>query len=282
MPANKNTPAPNDELPSLTAQSDDSIQLEPLPGETSRLFNQPSKKPRQLAIWFAIASIIAGTGALAYNSHQRMQLLEQQLIATQDSFAKISSDAAEHIQSISGQLNTSQSSAQSKIATLSRTLTTLQQQLEAINTQTGKNTEQVRSLSKQQEQLKQRLTQHANAVKEGLLAVDAAQQQLGGEVKLGFKQLEVLQQQQSQQLEVNQTHNQQLTLIHAELEALAHHSEQLNEQLKQHHNNQLALQKLQQELDKTHAEQAELAQEFQAYRAQITRSINALNEAIKP
>lgn len=132
MPANKNTPAPNDELPSLTAQSDDSIQLEPLLGETSRLFNQPSKKPRQLAIWFAIASIAAGTGALAYNNYQRMQLLEQQLIATQDNFAEISGDAAKHIQSISGQLNTSQSSAQSKIATLSRTLTTLQQQLEAI------------------------------------------------------------------------------------------------------------------------------------------------------
>lgn len=282
MPANKNTLESNDELPSLTAQSDDSIQLEPLPGETSRLFNQPSKKPRQLAIWFAIASIIAGTGALAYNSHQRMQLLEQQLIATQDSFAKISGDAVEHIQIISGQLSTSQSSAQSDIKTLRDTLASLQKQYITLEPQLRKHTEGLSSLTKQQEQLNQRLTQQANAVKEGLLAVDAAQQQLDGQVKLSLNQLAELEQKQSQQLEINQNHSQHLTALRAEFDAVTLQTQQLEEQLKQHETSQLEVQQLQLNLGKTQAKQAELEQEFQAYRAQITRSINALNEARNP
>ncbi|MCK9236632.1 MAG: hypothetical protein M0Q29_02000 [Thiopseudomonas sp.] len=282
MPANKNTPEPNDELPKLTAQSDDSIQLEPLPGETFRLFNQPSKKPRQLAIWFAIASIIAGTGGLAYSSHQRMQLLEQQLIATQDSFAKISGDAVEHIQIISGQLSTSQSSAQSDIKTLRDTLASLQKQYITLEPQLRKHTEDLSSLTKQQEQLNQRLTQQANAVKEGLLAVDAAQQQLDGQVKLSLNQLAELEQKQSQQLEINQNHSQHLTALRAEFDAVTLQTQQLEEQLKQHETSQLEVQQLQLNLGKTQAKQAELEQEFQAYRAQITRSINALNEARNP
>lgn len=282
MPANKQTNEPNHELPKLTAQTDDSIQLAPLQGETSRLISQPAKKPRQLAVWFAMASIIAGTAGLAYTAHQRMQLLEQQLIATQDSFAKISGDAVEHIQIISGQLSTSQTNAQADIKTLRDTLASVQKQYTTLEPQMRKHTEDLSSLTKQQEQLNQRLTQQANAVKEGLLAVDAAQQQLDDQVKLSLNQLAELQQKQSQQLEINQNHSQHLTAIRAEFDAITLQTQQLEEQLKHYGTSQLEAQQLQLNLGKTQAKQAELEQEFQAYRAQITRSINALNEAINP
>jgi len=282
MTEDKNVHDSADVLPTLTARSDDNIQVEPLQGDTSRLFNQPTKKPRQLLIWLAITGIIGTTGGLAYSVQQRMQLLEQQLIATQDSFAKISGDAVEHIQSISGQLSTSQTSAQSEIEALRKTTAALQLQYSNIEPQLRKNTESLSSLTKQQQQLSQHLDQQANAVKEGLLAVDSAQQQLDSQVKLNLKQLTELQQEQSQQLELNLAYNQRLTAISAEFEAVTEHTQQLEEQLKLFQDNLQNTHQLQLGLSKVQTKQAELEQEFQAYRAQITRSINALNEARNP
>lgn len=282
MPENTNTYDSTDALPTLTAQLDDNIQVEPLLGETSRLFNQPVKKTRSLVIWLAIASTASVTVSLAYSTHQRIQLLEQQLIATQDSFAKISGDAVEHIQTISGQLSSSQTNAQSEIEALRNTIATLQKQYAAIEPQLRKNTEGLSTLTKQQNQLNLRLDQQANAVKEGLLAVDTAQQQLSSEVKLSLNQLAELQQNQNQQLEASQNHSQRLTVMSAELDAITQHTQQLEEQLKLRQSSQQEMLQLQLTLGKTQAKQTELEQEFQAYRAQITRSLNALNEARNP
>ncbi|MBB3104209.1 ATPase [Azomonas macrocytogenes] len=77
-------------------------------------------------LWLLVLALGAGLGLLGWWSYTQIDLLERQLIATQESFARISEDAAGRLQDISGQLVASEST----VTTDSEAIKLLLKQLE--------------------------------------------------------------------------------------------------------------------------------------------------------
>ena len=91
-------------------------------------------------------AIACSSAAFGWWSLQRMQLLEQQLVATQNSFSKISEDAAGRINAITGKVSATESSVLSGNEALKLRLNRLEQEAVAKH-----------------KQLTSRLDQHASA-----------------------------------------------------------------------------------------------------------------------
>ncbi|MGV8843297.1 MAG: ATPase [Pseudomonas sp.] len=107
-------------------------------------------------LWALVVALSIALGGLAWWSVQQLELMEQQLVATQESFARISEEATGRIQDISGQVVATESSAlsdsealklqvkqlQTKVADLSK------QQQTVARQQTGQ-TERIEALNEQ-------------------------------------------------------------------------------------------------------------------------------------
>lgn len=269
--------------PKLTAQVDShDIQVQSLPGDSSRITSTPVKKPRQLLLWLAVAGITGTVGAMGLWAQQRIQLLEQQLIATQDSFAAISGDAAQDIESILTQLSHTQDAAKSEALILQKDISKLQRQHSNYESKLSQQLSSIALLTQQQEQLTQRLEHYVTAAQEGLVTLDSAQQKLSTQLTQSLSQLTELHFQLDQQLDINQAQSQQFAALEVVMDATNQHISQIEEQLNLHQKSLADVPALRQEFAALKSQQAEFKQEFQAYRAQVTRSINSLNQAKQP
>lgn len=254
-------------------------------------------------------ALLCSSAAFAWWSMQRMELLEQQLIATQDSFSKISEDAAGHLNEITGQFTATESSVLSGIQTLSQRLNSLesssvethkQQQislteqateLTQLNTALLAVDERAKSLKHSITQQEKTLAQHSNRLTEeySTLHKTLTEQQ---EQLSQFKQAAEHSQQLLSQLQAEFATQQQqlarLDFIHIELQDLATQLTQLSS-----NSNTDDIQRLQQDLLILRSELEQrptpvagvstgpsLA-DFDAYRAQTHRTINALQEKIR-
>lgn len=127
-------------------------------------------------------SLLCASAGFAWWSVQRMQLLEQQLIATQDSFSRTSEDATGRINEITGKVSATHNSVLSENETLKQRLAALevnavdrvkQQQLHSSEQQSkltqlssalNSSTEQAALLQSTLDQQQKLLTQHAQAL----------------------------------------------------------------------------------------------------------------------
>src|SRR5699024_10994690 len=109
-----------------STDADDSTFLEsPITAASASVIPTTGKKALGALSALTLA-LLCSSAAFAWWSMQRMELLEQQLIATQDSFSKISEDAAGRLSEISGQFTATESSVQSDIQTLTQRLNSLE------------------------------------------------------------------------------------------------------------------------------------------------------------
>jgi len=108
-----------DNIPSLTAGRD---RVEPYPAPDLEPIRKGSgdytddTRPRQkrrpasggkastAPLWVVVLALLISLGALGWWSYQKIAMLEMQLVATQESFARISEDAAGRLQDISGKV----------------------------------------------------------------------------------------------------------------------------------------------------------------------------------
>ncbi|ACO79925.1 hypothetical protein AvCA_37810 [Azotobacter vinelandii CA] len=72
---------------------------------------RPARRAGNGFLWALIGALSLSLAGLGWWSQQRLALMEQQLVATQESFARISEDAALRIQNISGKVVAAESSA---------------------------------------------------------------------------------------------------------------------------------------------------------------------------
>ncbi|MDF3936168.1 ATPase [Pseudomonas citronellolis] len=108
-----------DDVPSLTTDADDRDEFGHHPRRVyepdgKRLAPQP--KPRGGStgpLWALVAAMACALGGVAWWSHQQLTLMEQQLIATQESFAKISEEAAGRLDDIRGKFVANESNGTS-------------------------------------------------------------------------------------------------------------------------------------------------------------------------
>lgn len=71
------------------------------------------KVPSTGPLWALVGALLFAFAGLAWWSFQQISLMEQQLVATQESFARISEEAAGRLQDISGKVVASQSNVTS-------------------------------------------------------------------------------------------------------------------------------------------------------------------------
>jgi chromosome segregation ATPase len=108
-----------DDIPSLSAKDDDDDFM-PTPGarERTQVYSRTTpvvkvKAPGTGALWALIGVLFVAFCGLGWWSFQQVSLMEQQLVATQESFARISEEAAGRLQDISGKVVATESVANS-------------------------------------------------------------------------------------------------------------------------------------------------------------------------
>lgn len=244
-------------------------------------------------------AIVCSAAAFGWWSMQRIELLEQQLIATQDSFSRISEDAAGRISEITGKVSATQSNVLSDTQTLKKRLdsfesttveTHKQQQikltdqaaeLSTLNKQLASLNERTNSLNNS---LNSSVSEHKAALLQQEKALTAAQAKLNKELteqQQKLAQLEQTLQSNQQQLAQLAPLNTDLQNLSARLTTLQKSSDQSDE-IKRLQQDLLILRS---ELEQRPAAAPNTAgpsvADFDAYRAQTNRTINTLQQQVR-
>ena len=212
-----------------------------------------------------VGALTIALGGLGWWSFQQISLMEQQLVATQESFARISEEAAGRIQDISGKVV----ATESNVTTGSEALKLQVKQLESRLAELGKQQQQSASAQ---------------------AALDKRIEQLGGELKNGQgatadfdKRLQAL---AAEQTALKNAQG-EARAVQAELVKLDGRISGLSgdiEALKERRDPTQAIQRLEQDLLVLRSEldnrpaptSGPNTAEFDAFRAQMTRNINTL------
>ena len=241
-------------------------------------------------------ALLCASGTFAWWSMQRIQQLEQQLVATQNSFSRVSEDAAGRIKDITGKFTATESSVLNDNEVLKMRLNKIesaaveaakQQQiyvtehtarLTKLNSELLSTTEASRQLRTTTEQQQQIIEQQKNGL-------SSLQKNLDTRLSQHDQQLSVLQknsdtnQQQSVQLA---EHAKNLQDITTQLNKLQQNMP-VSEDFKRLQQDVLILRsELEQRPSQTTASQQGLSvADFDAFRAQTNRTINALQEQLR-
>ncbi|HXR01029.1 MAG TPA: ATPase [Pseudomonas sp.] len=266
-----------DDVPSLSAKDDDDDFL-PTAGARERTTvysrSTPVVKVKAAgtgALWALIGALVIAFCGLGWWSFQQVSLMEQQLVATQESFARISEEAAGRLQDISGKVVATESVANSGGEALKAQIRELQdqladqskQQLGVAGLQGGldKRLELIANQTTQQQATNQQLQDQLKALATELSAVKAAMAD-GKSAQAGQDRLD------------------------AELKSLSADVANLKKS-----NNSQTIERLEQDMIVLKSEQdnrpaaaassGASTAEFDAFRGQMTRTINTLQSQIQ-
>jgi len=254
-----------DNVPTLRADADDHDELASSAGARERTTvysrNTPVikvKGPSTGPLWTLICALLVAVGGLAWWSFQQISLMEQQLVATQESFARISEEAAGRLQAISGKVVASESTINNGSEALKLQIKQLEEQLlEQSKRQQG-------LVAGQQGDLDQRFEQINAAMLLQVTAQKETQTRLETEIKALGRELSTLKASVAQQA----------------MDVAA---------LKKQGNPAAAVERLEQDMIVLKSElenrptpaQGANAAEFDVFRAQMTRNINTLQSQIQ-
>ncbi|WP_439887649.1 ATPase [Pseudomonas sp. MBLB4123] len=172
-----------DHVPSLTPERDrDEFEADhPEPARTPAYGRGAAAAPAKGAgtgpLWALVGALTIALGGLAWWSFQQISLMEQQLVATQESFARISEEAAGRIQDISGKVVATESTVTTGSEALKLQVKQLESRLAELNKQQQGVAGQSSGQDKRLEQLAAELKSQQGATGQ----YDAALKKLGGE-----------------------------------------------------------------------------------------------------
>ena len=121
-----------DNVPSLRADLGDDDDFEPTPATSMRSRTPPVVKVKSAntgPLWALIGALLIAFAGLAWWSFQQISLMGQQLVATQESFARISEEAAGRLQDISGKVVASEANVNNGSEALKLQIQQLEKQL---------------------------------------------------------------------------------------------------------------------------------------------------------
>ncbi|WP_085724192.1 ATPase [Pseudomonas sp. R37(2017)] len=229
-------------------------------------------------LWALVGALFFAFAGLAWWSFQQISLMEQQLVATQESFARISEEAAGRLQDISGKVVASQTS----VTTDSEALKLQIRQLESkLHDQGAQQQGVVGQASELDKRLAQMTTQTAEVDKRLVQLTaqgaehQAANTQLQAEVKALNAELAALKNAPSDSEKIDA----QLKSLGADITAL-----------KKQGNPSAAIERLEQDMivvksvqdnRPASAQGSTNTAEFDAFRSQVTRNINTLQAQIQ-
>lgn len=127
-----------DDLPSLTIDGRESDAAQAAPAAPARRAVAAAPLPEVRASrlpWLLVGGLLAALAGLGWWSQQQLARLEQQLVATQESFARISEDAAGRLKDISGKVVATESSVTSESEALKLRIKQLESRLAQLGKQ---------------------------------------------------------------------------------------------------------------------------------------------------
>ena len=271
-----------DDIPSLSARDDDDDDFVQARGarERTTVYSRTTpvvkvKGPSTGPLWALIGALIIAFCGLGWWSFQQISLMEQQLVATQESFARISEEAAGRLQDLSGKMVTPE--------TLSRDSEALKQRLGQLDAQLQEQNAARENAQGQQGSLDKRVELIATQATRQQEELAQVQEQLKGLVT----ELTTLKQALPEQIKSTQGDQGK---FEAQLKSLGADVASLKKQ----DNPAAAIERLEQELLVIRSEQdsrvaaaAPAASggpsnaEYDAFRAQVTRNINALSSQVQ-
>lgn len=155
-----------DNVPSLRADVGDDDDFEPTPATSVRSRNTKVVKVKSAStgpLWALIGALLIAFAGLAWWSFQQISLMGQQLVATQESFARISEEAAGRLQDISGKVVASQASVNNGSEALKLQIKQLESQLLEQGKQQVGVAGRATELDKRLEQMTASTTELSNA-----------------------------------------------------------------------------------------------------------------------
>jgi len=273
-----------DDVPSLRAGTVDDDEL--MPAHVVRSRQKAARGASTAPLWALLGASFIALAGLGWWSFQQISLMEQQLVATQESFARISEEAAGRLQAISGKVEASESGVTTSSEALKLQLRQLRQLQQGVAGQTGdlgKRLEQVLADTREQQKAVTELQSQLQAqlkLVNGELAALRSGQVDGGKLDAQLKGLN----EQVAALKAAQvdggTLDGQLKSLGSDVAAL-----------KKQGNPSAAIQSLEQDMlvlksqiDNRPAAAASggaSVQEFDAFRAQMTRNLNTLQSQVQ-
>jgi chromosome segregation ATPase len=230
------------------------------------------------ALWALVGALFFAFAGLAWWSFQQISLMEQQLVATQESFARISEEAAGRLQDISGKVVASQTSVTTDSEALKLQIRQLESKLQDQNArqqgvagQASELDKRLAQMTAQSTELDKRLAQLAAQNNEH----QAANTQLQAQVKALNAELAALKSAPSDA----EKFDAQLKSLGADIVAL-----------KKQGNPSAAIERLEQDIVVLKSVQDNRppaapgttnTAEFDAFRSQVTRNINTLQAQIQ-
>jgi DNA repair exonuclease SbcCD ATPase subunit len=249
-------------VPSLTTDARDRSEY----GYTAKPEQQPRTpasrpapaKASTAPLWALLVAVLIAFGSLAWWSSQQIALLNQQLVATQQSFAQISEEAAGRIKDITGKVVATESSATTETESLKLRV----KQLETRLAELGKQQQNLQTLQGGQ-------SKQVSGVVADLQGQQAA-------LKRSDDKLQTLAAAQEKLQAAQAT----LTAVDARSKTQSADIEALKQQGKGLARLEQDLLVLRSQLDNQAAKGNSTA-EFDAFRAQMTRSLSALQSQIQ-
>ncbi|NWD61958.1 ATPase [Pseudomonas sp. IPO3774] len=155
-----------DNVPSLRADTSDDDEFEPTPATSVRSRPAPVVKVKSAStgpLWALVGALLFAFAGLAWWSFQQISLMGQQLVATQESFARISEEAAGRLQDISGKVVASEANVNNGSEALKLQIKQLETQLLEQGKQQMGVAGQATDLDKRLEQMTASTTQLSSA-----------------------------------------------------------------------------------------------------------------------
>ena len=256
-----------DNVPSLRADSfdhDDFHTAGPTRVQARSVPAVQVKGPSTGPLWALVGALFFAFIGLAWWSFQQISLMEQQLVATQESFARISEEAAGRLQDISGKVVASQTNVSSDSEALKL-------QIKQLESQLLEQGQQQQGVVGQATDLDKRLAQIA--------AQSAEQRTLNSQLQSELKTL-------GAEVTTLKSTPADTSKVEAELKSLSVEIAALKKQ----GNPSAAIDRLEQELLVIKSEQdnrpttpqgGATVAEFDAFRGQVTRNITTLQTQIR-
>lgn len=269
-----------DDIPSLRMRADIPDDDDFLPNRQPHVQARPApvvadkvKGPSTGPLWALVGALLCALGFLAWWSFQQISLMEQQLVATQESFARISEDAAGRLQEFSGKVVAGQSNVMSDSEALKLQI----KQLESKLQDQGKQFDN--KLLEQYKQQQATFGPSADLDKELAQLIAQASEQQNANTQLQAANKELQAQVKALAAEVTALKNQgeggaldaQLKSIGADITALKRAT------------SNSAIERLEQDMIvlKSQQDKGGSTAEFDAFRGQVTRNINTLQAQIQ-
>jgi len=266
-----------DDVPNLSAKDDDDDEdFVPAKGarERTTVYSRTTpvvkvKGPSTGPLWALVGALFIAFCGLGWWSFQQVSLMEQQLVATQESFARISEEAAGRLQDISGKVVATESLSSDGEA-LKQRIKLLEAQLEDQDKQREGVQGQQSTLDKRLEQMSAQTTQQ-----------QTESAQLQEQLKSVVTELSAL----KASLPDVKTAQTNLDKLDVQLKSLAADVATLKKQ----GSPAAAIERLEQDMIVFKSEQenrpapsaAGNTAEFDTFRAQVTRNINTLTSQIQ-